>query len=113
MLTLILLGIFLYYEWVAWETDNGYSVELSIQYLTDAKKEQKVDQYVETFANQYITKDMTDFDRAKVINDYVVQLATYTEKGSTEGQSVFELINEKNCCVSGLCFTNIPPINSI
>jgi len=88
-------GYFLYYEWSAWETDNGYSVELSIQYLTDAKKEKKVDHYVEAFANQYITKNMTDFDRAKVINDYVVQLATYTEQGSTEGQSVFELINEE------------------
>ncbi|WP_230874889.1 transglutaminase domain-containing protein [Lysinibacillus cavernae] len=88
-------GYFLTYEWTAWETDDGYLVELSIDYLTDAKKEQKVNQYVEEFADQYITKEMTDFERAKTINDYVVQLATYTEQGSTEGQSVFELISEE------------------
>ncbi|MEK5233151.1 DUF5050 domain-containing protein [Lysinibacillus sp. FSL K6-0232] len=88
-------GYFLDYEWTAWETNNGYLVELSIDYLTDAKKEQKVDQYVEAFAKQHITKNMTDFERVKVINDYIVELATYTEEGSTEGQMVFELINEQ------------------
>lgn len=88
-------GYFLTYEWTAWETEDGYLVELSIDYLTDAKKEQKVDQYVEAFADQYITTDMTDFERAKIINDTVVQLATYTEQGSTEGQTVFELIDEE------------------
>ena len=31
---------------------------------------------------------MTDFERAKIINDTIVQLATYTEQGSTEGQTV-------------------------
>lgn len=88
-------GYFLDYEWTAWETDDGYLVELSIDYLTDARKEQKVDHFVEAFADKHITKEMTDFERAKIINDYVVQLATYTEEGSTEGQTVFELINEK------------------
>ncbi|KOY82178.1 DUF5050 domain-containing protein [Lysinibacillus macroides] len=88
-------GYFLNYEWTAWETNDGYLVELSIDYLTDAKKEQQVDQYVEAFAEQHIATGMADFDRVKVINDYIVRLATYTEEGSTEGQTAFELINEQ------------------
>ncbi|GLC89816.1 DUF5050 domain-containing protein [Lysinibacillus piscis] len=88
-------GYFLNYDWEAWEDKDGYLVEFQITYLTDAKKEKKVDAFVQAFAEDYITEDMTDLQRAKAVNDYVVQLATYTEAGSTEGQSVYELISEE------------------
>ncbi len=37
---------------------------------------------------------MNDFERAKAVNDHVVLLATYTEQGATEGQTVYELIQD-------------------
>ena len=87
-------GYFLNFEWTSWDQDNGYLIEFTITYLTDAKKEKKVDTFVNQFVAQYITDDMDDFHRAKAINDMIVQLATYTEQGSTEGQTVYELIQE-------------------
>ncbi|MFJ7738241.1 DUF5050 domain-containing protein [Lysinibacillus sp. NPDC097287] len=88
-------GYFLQYEWVSEETSKGFLIELTITYLTDAKKEATVNTHVNNFLKTYITKNMNDFERAKIINDYVVQLATYTEEGVTEGQTVYELINDE------------------
>ncbi|MGE8000234.1 transglutaminase domain-containing protein [Lysinibacillus sp. NPDC093190] len=82
-----------------WEEDNGYLVEFDFTYLTDAKKEKKVDTYVQEFANKFITNDMDDFHRAKAVNDFVVQLATYSDEDALEGQSVYELISKK----TGVC----------
>lgn len=87
------------YGWEAWEVDNGYEVEFNFTYITDAKKEKKVDAYVQDFAKKYITDDMDDFHRAKAVNDFVVQLATYTDKGDSQGQAVYELISEE----TGVC----------
>lgn len=81
------------------EVDNGYEVEFEFTYLTDAKKEKKVDAYVQEFANKFITNDMDDFHRAKAVNDFVVQLASYSDEDASEGQSVFELISKK----TGVC----------
>jgi len=87
------------YNWEAWEVDNGYEVEFDFTYITDAKKEKKIDAYVQEFAKKFITDDMDDFHRAKAVNDFVVQLATYTDKGDSQGQSVYELIsNETGVC---------------
>ncbi|MGE7691413.1 transglutaminase domain-containing protein [Lysinibacillus sp. NPDC097214] len=87
------------YNWEAWEVDNGYEVEFDFTYITDAKKEKKIDAYVQEFAKKFITDDMDDFHRAKTVNDFVVQLATYTDKGDSQGQSVYELIsNETGVC---------------
>ncbi len=82
-----------------WEEDNGYMVEFDFTYLTDAKKEKKVDAYVQEFANKFITNDMDDFHRAKAVNDFVVQLATYSDEGASQGQSVYELISKE----TGVC----------
>ncbi|OXS74167.1 peptidase [Lysinibacillus sp. KCTC 33748] len=87
------------YNWEAWEVDNGYEVEFDFTYITDAKKEKKVDAYVQDFAKKFITDDMDDFHRAKAVNDFVVQLATYTEKGDSQGQAVYELISKE----TGVC----------
>ncbi|MGE8003572.1 transglutaminase domain-containing protein [Lysinibacillus sp. NPDC093216] len=87
------------YNWEAWEIDNGYEVEFDFTYLTDAKKEKKVDAYVENFTNKYITNDMDDFHRAKAVNDFVVQLATYSGEDASEGQSVYELVSKE----TGVC----------
>lgn len=87
------------YGWEAWEVDNGYEVEFNFTYITDAKKEKKVDAYVQDFAKEFITDDMDDFHRAKAVNDFVVQLATYTDKGDSQGQAVYELISEE----TGVC----------
>jgi len=81
------------------ETDNGYLVEFNFTYFSDAEKEKLVDSYVQEFANLYITKDMNDFSRAKTINDYIVQLATYSGESDTYGQTVYELISEE----TGVC----------
>ncbi|MFB7159961.1 transglutaminase domain-containing protein [Lysinibacillus sp. NPDC056232] len=87
------------YNWEAWEVDNGYEVEFDFTYISDAKKEKKIDAYVQEFAKKSITADMDDFHRAKTVNDFVVQLATYTDKGDSQGQSVYELItNETGVC---------------
>lgn len=87
------------YGWEAWEVDNGYEVEFDFTYITDAKKEKKVDAYVQDFVKKFITDDMDDFHRAKAVNDFVVQLATYTDKGDSKGQAVYELISEE----TGVC----------
>ncbi|MGE7091729.1 transglutaminase domain-containing protein [Lysinibacillus sp. NPDC048646] len=87
-------GYFLDYEWTYWEEDKKFSVEFNITYLTDAKKEAQIDAYVKEFVHTYISNDMNDFERAKAVNDYVVLLATYTEDGATEGQTVYELIQD-------------------
>ncbi|KOS63776.1 transglutaminase domain-containing protein [Lysinibacillus sp. FJAT-14222] len=87
------------FTWEAWEVDNGYMVEFYFTYFTDAETEKKVDAYVQEFANLYITNDMDDFSRAKIVNDYVVQLATYSAEGASYGQSVYELISEE----TGVC----------
>lgn len=87
------------YGWEAWEVDNGYEVEFDFTYITDAKKEKKVDAYVQDFAKKFITDDMDDFHRAKAVNDFVVQLATYTDKGDSQGQAVYELISKE----TGVC----------
>lgn len=42
---------------------------------------------------------MDDFHRAKAINDFVVQLATYSGEDASEGQSVYELISQE----TGVC----------
>ena len=88
-------GYFLEYEWLYEETDKGFLLELTIHYFTDAEKEAAVDKYVKNFTKTYITKNMNDFERAKIVNDYIVQLASYTEKGVTEGQTVYELISDE------------------
>ena len=88
-------GYFLQYEWISEELNKGFLIELTITYLTDFKKEDAVNKHIKNFINTYITKNMNDFERAKIINDYVVQLATYTEEGVTEGQTVYELITDK------------------
>lgn len=85
--------------WEAMERDNGYLVEFNFTYYTDAEQEKIVDSYVKDFANLYITNDMDDFSRAKTVNDYIVQLATYTEESESYGQSVYELISEE----TGVC----------
>lgn len=82
------------YNWEAWEVNSGYEIEFDFTYFTDAKKEKKVDDYVEKFATKYITNDMDDFHRAKAVNDFVVQLATYSDEDASEGQSVYELISQ-------------------
>ncbi|WP_107949316.1 DUF5050 domain-containing protein [Lysinibacillus parviboronicapiens] len=87
-------GYFLDYQWTYWEEDKEYPVKLNITYLTDAKKEGHIDAYVKNFVNTYISNDMNDFERAKAVNDHVVLLATYTEQGATEGQTVYELIQD-------------------
>ncbi len=87
-------GYFLDYQWTYWEEDKGFSVEFKITYLTDAQKEAHIDAYVKNFVNTYISTDMNDFERAKAVNDYVVLLTTYTEEGATEGQTVYELIQD-------------------
>ena len=49
---------------------------------------------MEQFADYYIDENMSDFEKAKTVNDYIVQLATYTDKGATEGQTAYELVTE-------------------
>lgn len=88
-------GHFLEYEWIAKEIKNGFHIELTITYLTSAKREAAVNTHVNNFTKTYITEDMNDFERAKIVNDYVVQLATYTEDGVTKGQTVHELITDE------------------
>ncbi|MFJ7951309.1 transglutaminase domain-containing protein [Lysinibacillus sp. NPDC096418] len=88
-------GYFLQYEWASEETNKGFIIELTITYLTDAIKETAVNTHIESFKSTFITENMSDFERAKIINDYVVQLATYTDKGVTEGQTVYELITDE------------------
>ncbi|MCL1697314.1 transglutaminase domain-containing protein [Lysinibacillus sp. BPa_S21] len=87
------------YNWEAWEVDNGYEVDFDFTYLTDAKKEKKIDAYVQEFATKFITNDMDDFHRAKAVNDFVVQLATYSDEDASEGQSVYALITKE----TGVC----------
>ncbi|QPQ29380.1 transglutaminase domain-containing protein [Lysinibacillus sp. JNUCC 51] len=85
--------------WEAWEVNDGFEVEFDFTYLTDSKKEKKIDAFVEEFANKFITNDMDDFHRAKAVNDFVVQLATYSGEDASEGQSVYELISKE----TGVC----------
>ncbi|WP_427108675.1 transglutaminase domain-containing protein [Lysinibacillus xylanilyticus] len=81
--------------WEVWEVNDGYEVEFDFTYLTDSKKEKKIDAFVQEFANKFITNDMDDFHRAKAVNDFVVQLATYSGEDASEGQSVYELISKE------------------
>lgn len=82
---------------------NGYVndviINLTVSYHTNKTQENFVDNKVRRIVDEIIDPDMTDFQKVKAINDWIVNNTKYSEETSTSPHAAYTLFNEgKGVC---------------
>ncbi|MEK4227939.1 transglutaminase domain-containing protein [Solibacillus sp. FSL H8-0538] len=75
------------------------TIQVSQDYLTNAAQEQVVEQAVASIVASVKPATMTDFEKVKFVNDYIVKNTVYSEATVTSAHSAFTILQEQK----GVC----------
>ena len=99
-----------YYENISkWHASYSYttmkaSITFTINYLTTFQQEQYVDEQIVLLANQLFTPDMSDYEKIKVVHDYVVLNTEYSSDTQASQYTTYSLIKEGKAVCQGYAF---------
>lgn len=77
------------------------TIHVQQSYLTNAQQEKIVDTKIASLVSKVNTATMTDFEKVKFVNDYIVQNTQYSDATSTSAHSAYTLIAEGKAVCQG------------
>ena len=80
-------------------TASKLTITMSISYHTDKAKETYVTNEVKRITSKIISSNMTDVEKVKAVNDFVVKNTTYSTNTTASAHSVYAVLTEKK----GVC----------
>ena len=76
-----------------------YTYTFEVNYLTNAAQEEMVDQYVKTNVAKLVKPGMSDFEKVRVINEFIVLNTTYSFNTKTTPHAAYAIVTEgKGVC---------------
>lgn len=81
--------------------DSTGNVTFKVKYLTNQTQEAAVQKKVDQLLKAIIKPSMTDFEKVKAINDYIVSNATYGTKTKASPHSAYALLMEGQAVCQG------------
>lgn len=80
-------------------TANNVVISINFDYHTTAEQEAFIQSEVRRIVQEEINPSMSDFEKVKAINDYIVLNSTYSYNSSTTPHAVYAILNEgKGVC---------------
>lgn len=92
---------------------NDVTIDFSVQYLTNNKQEVFVNQEVERILETLIDSDMTEFEKVKAVNDYIVLNTKYSENTKASPHSVYAILTEKKGVCQGYALLAYKMLNKL
>lgn len=85
------------YKWSY--TSKAATIQFTVDYHATASQEKFVTSEVSRLAKQLFTSSMSDFEKAKAVNDYIVLNTTYSENTATSPHNPYAILKEgKGVC---------------
>ena len=85
------------YKWTY--TTKAATIQFTVDYHATASQEKFVTSEVNRLAKQLFTPSMSDFEKAKAVNDYIVLNTTYSENTATSPHNPYAILKEgKGVC---------------
>lgn len=85
--------------------DSTGNVTFKVKYLTNQTQEAAVQKKVDQLLKAIIKPSMTEFEKVKAINDYIVSNATYGTKTKASPHSAYALLMEGQAVCQGYALT--------
>ncbi|KOP70743.1 protease [Lysinibacillus sp. FJAT-14745] len=85
--------------------DSAGNVTYKIKYFTDKKQEAVVQQKIDQVLKTIIKPSMTEFEKVKAINDYIVSNTAYGTKTSASPHGAYALLMEGQAVCQGYALT--------
>lgn len=83
-----------------YENYKGKStLRFRVEYMTSSVQEDFVNNETDRIIHNIITKDMTDYEKVKVVHDYLVNTSTFSSNTNTSQYTAYTLLKEKK----GVC----------
>ena len=78
---------------------NDATINFTLNYLTTAEQEAFVDSEVERIAGELFTSTMSDLEKVKAVNDYIVLNTTYSTQTTASPHAAYAILKEgKGVC---------------
>ena len=87
----------------AYETKDGIETTLNVKYLCNIEQEEYIDRELESATLSLIKDDMSDFDKVKLINDYIIDRYEYDY--SLQSVSVYSALTTSAAVCQGYSMT--------
>lgn len=90
---------------------SGYYYEAEIQYRTTKEQEQYIDSELSRILNNLIDSRMTNIEKIKAVNDYIVKIYKYDD--SLKSDNVYSALTTKTTICQGYAMTAYKMLNMI
>lgn len=94
-------------------TDSTGNVKFNVKYLTNQTQEVAVQKKVDQIVKTIIKPSMTEFEKVKAINDYIVSNTTYGTKTKASSHSAYALLMEGQAVCQGYALTTYKMLQQV